>query len=287
MSNLRPFYKEVQAHYDLSNDFFRLFLDPSMTYTCAFFERPDMTLEEAQQAKIDLALGKCDLHPGQRLLEIGCGWGSTIRRAVERHGVRVIGLTLSANQHAEASWRLADLGDRAAVRLQGWEDFEEPVDRIVCIGALEHAREERYAAFFAKCFQLLPAGGRFLLHSIVWPEMSMYARREIEMTYEDVQFHKFMIREIFPGGQLRPASVIERYARGAGFDVSQVQRLGPNYARTLDFWAAALEANREQAIALTSTEVFDIYMRYLTGCARYFVSGDLDVAQFTCVKGVP
>jgi cyclopropane-fatty-acyl-phospholipid synthase len=151
MSQLTPNYRQVQAHYDLSDDFFALFLDPSMTYSCAYFEREEMTLAEAQLAKIDLSLGKCDLRPGMRLLDIGCGWGAVIRRAAERYGVHAIGLTLSKNQHERASKMLADAppsAGRAEVRLQGWEEFDEPVDRIVSIGAFEHFRRERYPAFF-------------------------------------------------------------------------------------------------------------------------------------------
>ncbi|HKB00714.1 MAG TPA: class I SAM-dependent methyltransferase, partial [Gemmataceae bacterium] len=111
MTQLQPFYQQVQAHYDLSNDFFSLFLDPSMTYSCAYFDPPDLDLAGAQRAKIDLALGKCDLRPGQCLLDIGCGWGSTIRRAVEGYGLRAVGLTLSRQQYDLARERLADLGD--------------------------------------------------------------------------------------------------------------------------------------------------------------------------------
>jgi cyclopropane-fatty-acyl-phospholipid synthase len=282
MPTLQPFYRQVQAHYDLSNEFFALFLDPSLTYSCAFFARDDMSLAEAQQAKIDLALGKCDLRPGQRLLDIGCGWGATLRRAVERHGIRAIGLTLSRNQHDLARQRLADLGERVDVRLQGWEEFDEPVDRIVSIGAFEHFREERYPAFFEKCRRLLPADGRMLLHTIVWLDPEELARRGLELGFEDVQFVKFIGRRIFPGGQLRPPSVIRRHAEQAGFAVTQVEALRPHYARTLETWASNLQANGARAIELTSTEVYDTYLHYLTGCARYFREGYLDVVQFTC-----
>jgi cyclopropane-fatty-acyl-phospholipid synthase len=279
---LQPFFEQVQAHYDLSDDFFALFLDPSMTYSCAYFERNDMTLEEAQQAKIDLALGKCDLHPGQRLLDVGCGWGATVRRACDHYGVRAVGLTLSRNQHALAQARLADLGDQAEIRLQGWEEFDEPVDRIVSIGAFEHFREERYSAFFAKCRRLLPADGRLLLHTIVWVDEEVAIQRGLELAPEDVRFMKFVSRQIFPGGQLRPPSIVNRYAQAAGFRVTQVQSLCRHYARTLATWAANLQAKRNQAIALTSAEVYDTYMRYLSGCAHYFREGALDVMQFTC-----
>jgi len=281
---LQPYYANVQAHYDLSNEFFALFLDTSMTYSCAFFDPPELTLAEAQRAKIDLALGKCDLQPGKRLLDIGCGWGAVIRRAVESHGVRAVGLTLSANQCELARARLADLADRAEVRLQGWEEFDEPVDRIVSVGAFEHFREERYPAFFAKCHRLLPPDGRMLLHSIVRPALDQLAERGLELSHEDVLFNKFILKKIFPGGQLRPAEVVRKYAEAGGFRVTRVHALQPHYALTLDAWAANLQAARDRAIALTSKEVYDTYMHYLTGCARYFRSGHLDVMQFTCCK---
>jgi cyclopropane-fatty-acyl-phospholipid synthase len=282
--DLRPFYKQVQAHYDLSNDFFALFLDPSLTYSCAYFEPPDVSLEQAQRNKIDLALGKLDLKPGQRLLDIGCGWGATVRRAVEHYGVTAVGLTLSRNQHDLAGERLADLGGRAEVRLQGWEEFDEPVDRVVSIGAFEHFREERYPAFFDKCHRLLPADGRLLLHTIVKRSLAEVNALGLDVTHEDVLFNKFILKAIFPGGQLRPTDVVRRYAEAGGFRVDRVHPLSVNYARTLEAWAANLEAARDRAVAVASPEVYDTYMRYLTGCARYFRSGHLDVVQFTCCK---
>jgi cyclopropane-fatty-acyl-phospholipid synthase len=277
---LRPFREQVQAHYDLSNEFFALFLDPSMMYSCAYFERPGMSLEEAQRAKIDLTLGKCDLKPGQKLLDIGCGWGGTLRRAVEAHGVTGIGLTLSENQHALARQRLADLGSRVEIRLQGWEEFDEPVDRIVSIGAFEHFREERYPAFFEKCHRMMPADGRLVLHSIVWLERE----RGRDLNTDDVDFIKFLLRKIFPGGQLRTTPRIAKYITAAGFRIDREHHIGPNYAPTLDAWAEKLQAARDRAIAVTSQQVYDEYMRYLTGCADYFRQGWLDVVQFTCCK---
>src|ERR1700760_4927231 len=120
---LRPHFEDVQAHYDLSDEFFRLFLDPSQTYSCAYFERDDMTLEDAQRAKVDLALGKLGLQPGMTLLDVGCGWGATLRRAIEKYDVNVIGLTLSKNQaeHVEKSFDELDTERSREVRLNGWE----------------------------------------------------------------------------------------------------------------------------------------------------------------------
>ena len=151
MPGLAPFYSDVQSHYDLSDEFFALFLDPTRTYSCAYFERPDMTLEQAQRAKIDLALGKCDIEPGMTLLDVGCGWGSVMLRAMDRYDANVIGLTLSKNQHEHVAELLAaHRGHRdAEVLLQGWEDFDQPVDRIVTHQASStpaHGRRDRSTA---------------------------------------------------------------------------------------------------------------------------------------------
>src|SRR3954447_15040609 len=160
-------FANVQAHYDLGDEFFTLFLDPSMTYSCAKFDAPKSTLAEAQLAKIDLTLGKCELRPGQRLLDIGCGWGALARRARERHGVEVIGLTLSENQLAH-NRRLAGGDAGLDFRLEGWETFDTQVDRIVSVGAFEHFGRDKYDAFFAKARSLLPADGVMLLHTITF-----------------------------------------------------------------------------------------------------------------------
>ncbi len=279
MAELRPFYEDVRAHYDLSDEFFALFLDPSRTYSCAYFERDGLSLEEAQLAKIDLALGKCDLEPGMKLLDIGCGWGATARRAAERYGVSVVGLTLSRNQQAYAA-RLTS-GLPVEIRLQGWEEFDEPVDRIVSIGAFEHFRRERFPAFFGKCHRLLPRDARMLLHTIVFAEEETLAARGIVAEHEDLLFAKFIRKHIFPGGQLVMPRVIVEEAEAAGFAVLRQHSLQSHYARTLEIWAANLAAARERAIAVTGEETFDTYMKYLTGCAEQFHAGHVDLIQFT------
>src|SRR6202020_847138 len=136
-TDLTPHFDDVQSHYDLSDDFYRLFLDSTQTYSCAYFERDDMSLEEAQYAKVDLSLGKLGLEPGMTLLDIGCGWGTTIVRALERYDVNVVGLTLSRNQQAHVQRRLDQHSSERTKRvlLRGWEQFDEKVDRIVSIGA--------------------------------------------------------------------------------------------------------------------------------------------------------
>ena len=283
-----PKFADVQAHYDLSDDFFRLFLDPSQTYSCAYFARDDMTLEQAQLAKIDLSLGKLGLQPGMTLLDIGCGWGATLMRALERYDVNVIGLTLSKNQceHVADLLEVSDSPRSKRVELRGWEEFDEPVDRIVSIGAFEHFGHDRYEDFFAMAHAVLPADGVMLLHSITSLNRAELARRGVPLTMDLLRFVRFIITEIFPGGQLPQIPMVERLAGDAGFSVSRVQSLQPHYARTLDLWAAALQEHHDDAVDLQSEEVYQRYMKYLTGCADLFRAGNIDVNQFTCVKGL-
>ena len=283
---LKPHFDDVQAHYDLSDDFYRLFLDATQTYSCAFFERDDMSLEEAQIAKIDLTLGKLRLEPGMTLLDIGCGWGATLMRAMEKHDVNVIGLTLSRNQqaHVEQLFAQSDSPRSRRVLLRGWEQFDEPVDRIVSIGAFEHFGQDRYDHFFKTANHLLPDNGVMLLHTITSLTMKQAQDRGVPLTMELARFLKFLTTEIFPGGQLPTIEMVQERSTDAGFDVARIQSLQPHYARTLDMWAEALQARRDEAIALQSEEVYDRYLRYLTGCAGLFRNGNSDVNQFTLEK---
>lgn len=283
---LTPHFENVQAHYDLSDDFFRLFLDPTQTYSCAYFERDDMTLEEAQLAKVDLALGKLKLEPGMTLLDIGCGWGATMRRAIEKYDVNVVGLTLSENQaaHVQHMFDAMDTPRSRRVLLEGWEKFHEPVDRIVSIGAFEHFGRLRYPRFFKMAHQALPSDGIMLLHTIVRPTFKDAKARGRPLTHEIVHFTQFILAEIFPGGWLPTVPVVEEHATAAGFTMTRIQSLQAHYAKTLEIWAAALEANREQALAIQPEQVYDRYMKYLTGCAKLFRDGYTDIDQFTLEK---
>jgi cyclopropane-fatty-acyl-phospholipid synthase len=286
MAKLVPHFEDVQSHYDLSDDFFRLFLDPTQTYSCAYFERDDMTLEEAQIAKIDLALGKLGLQPGMTLLDVGCGWGATMTRALERYDVNVVGLTLSKNQAAQVE-KLFDESNSPRTKrvlLEGWEQFDEPVDRIVSIGAFEHFGHDRYKDFFKMAYDAMPADGVMLLHSIIGMNPAHAQELGIPLTFELARFVKFIMTEIFPGGRLPSLPMVEERATEGGFEVTRVQSLQPHYAKTLDIWAAALEAHKNEAIEIQSQEVYDRYMKYLTGCADMFRKRQVDVCQFTLEK---
>ncbi len=285
-NELKPYYEESQGIYDVSDDFFALFLDPTMGYTCAYFERDDMTLEEAQNAKFDLALGKLNLEPGMTLLDVGCGWGGALRRAVEKFDVNVIGITLSKNQSAYSRKLLAGIPTNRTVevRMQGWEEFDDKVDRIVSIGAFEAFKVERYPAFFDKAYSVLPDDGRMLLHTILAHNQAFFRDNGIKITISDLKFMKFIEKEIFPGGRLPAVEDIEKLAADSGFTLERVHLLQPHYARTLDMWAENLEKNKDAAIAMQGQEVYDRYMHYLTGCADFFHRGVTNVGQFTLQK---
>ena len=277
---------DVQAHYDLSNEFFALFQDPTRTYSCAYFPRDDMTLHEAQVAKLDLTLDKLGLQPGMTLLDIGCGWGSVMKRAVEKYDVNVVGLTLSRNQHAYCQQVLDQIDSNRSRRalLCDWAEFTEPVDRIVVIEALEHFGFHRYDDFFKFAYYALPDDGVMLLHSITGLHVKQAVERGIPLTIELAKFIRFMVTDIFPGGRLPTIETIEDHTAKVGFKITRVQSLQTDFAKTLDLWAEALQAHRDEAIAIQSQEVYDQYMKYLTGCAKAFRIGGIDVNQFTLEK---
>jgi cyclopropane-fatty-acyl-phospholipid synthase len=286
-NKLTPHFEDVQAHYDLSDEFFQLFLDPTQTYSCAYFERDDMTLEEAQLAKIDLALGKLGLQPGMTLLDIGCGWGATMRRAVEKYDVNVVGLTLSKNQaaHVQRSFDAMDSSRDRRVLLQGWEQFSEPVDRIVSIGAFEHFGFDRYPDFFRMAHDALPDDGVMLLHTICAFNPAKAKEAGIPVTFELARFVKFIITEIFPGGRLPSVEMVKEKAAEGNFTLTREQSLQLHYAKTLDIWAEKLQEHKDEAIAIQSEEVYERYMKYLTGCADFFERGISELGQFTLIKG--
>lgn len=286
MAKLTPKYEELQSIYDISNEFYELFLGPTMGYTCGYFEREDMTGDEAQIAKFDLALGKLGLQPGMTLLDIGCGWGACMARAAEKYDVNVIGLTLSGEQREYAIEKLSKVPTERTleVRLQGWEEFDEKVDRIVSIGAFEHFGFERYPAFFEMAYNALPDDGTMLLHNITGFDLREGQKLGLHMTFEDARFARFIMTEIFPGGRLPSVTMEQEKATEAGFTVKQLQEIGPHYVRTLKIWADALEAHKDEAIAIQGQEVYERYEKYLNGCQKYFASGHISVHQFTLQK---
>ncbi len=277
---------EVRAHYDLSNEFFQLFTDPSVTYSCAYFPRDDMSMEEAQMAKLDLSLGKLGLKPGMTLLDVGCGWGSLMKRALENYDVNVIGVTLSKNQYEFCQNVLAGVeSERSAkVMLADWSEVTEPVDRIVVIEALEHFGFERFDEFFSFAYNLMPDDGVMMVHSLTGMTIPQLVEKGIPLTFEMARFAKFVRDEIFPGTRLPSIELIEKHSTKAGFKLTHIQSLQSDFAKTLDMWAEVLESRKEEAIAIQSEEVYERYMKFLTGCSNGFKKGYTDLHQFTLEK---
>ena len=277
--SLRPRFKDVQAHYDLSDDFFELSLDPTWTYSCAYFERDDMTLKEAQSPRSTWP-GKLGLQPGMCCSTSAAVGGGDAARVGE---IRRQRHRPDAEQEPGCLRRAAARGIGSPrskrVLLEGWEQFHQPVDRIVAIGPLEHFGYGRYAAFFQRAYDLLPGDGTMLLHTIMQLSTKENEERKLPVTMRHVRFFKFIMDEIFPGGRLPTVALVEEHATKVGFTISRIQRLQPHYARTLDMWAAALQAHKDEAIAIQSEEVYDRYMKYLTGRAELFRDGYTDLSR--------
>ena len=283
---MRPHFEDIQAHYDLSDDFFGVFQDPTRKYSCAYFTGPNVTLSEAQIANVDQHLDALDLKPGMTLLEIGCGWGLTLHRAMEKYDVNVIGLTLSKNQQAYCSELLSRIDSERThdVRLEGWEQFHQPVDRIVSIEAFEHFGFDRYDDFFKNCYDILPEDGRMTIQSSVGYHPDDLIARGKKLTFELARFVKFMITEIFPGGRIPSTDMMVQHGEKAGFVVPPPISLRNHYIKTLGIWAARLEHNKDEAIAAAGQENYDRYMKYLTGCQYYFLDESIDVSLVTYLK---
>ena len=230
MPELKPYYEESQAAYDISDDFFGLFLDPNMIYTCAYFERDDMTLEEAQLAKLDLALDKLHLEPGMTLLDVGCGWGGAVVRAVEKYDVNVIGITLSRNHYerskAQAGRDPDDATRRGPVARLGRVPREGRPDRH--LRGLRRVQSGTLATFFDRAYDILPDDGRMLLHSIFTHPQTYWRDHGITVTMSDLRFFRFLASEIFPGGGMCGEADIVDNSRRQGS-----QSTGSNTCRSI------------------------------------------------------
>jgi len=286
-SEMRLFTDEVRAHYDLSNEFYELFLDPTMTYSSGVYESPDDTLEAAQLRKLDQAFDRAKIQRGQTVLDVGFGWGSSVRRLAEQYGAHAIGITLSQAQHDHVVQRNIDhpvTDGKVELRIQGWEQFTDKVDAIVSFEVMEHFRHERYQAFFDRAYEVLPTGGRALIQVNAWTDPDEFKANGLEFSHEQVLFAKFIRKEIFPHAMLPEPMQVVRHAEKAGFKTIHHVTLREHYIPTLDAWAANLEANKTRAIELVGQKKYDDYMHYLTGCSKYFSSGHIDVPQFTFEK---
>lgn len=276
----------IRFHYDVGNDFYALWLDREMVYSCAYFRRGDETIEEAQQAKLDHICRKLRLLPGERLLDIGCGWGALIRHAVKHYGVSALGVTLSPSQAAVANQRIRDAGlsRSCVVELRDYRDLAGmKFDKIASVGMFEHVGRKRLPSYFRSVFALLEPGGLFLNHGIVEaPEIdsapSSLASR--------VLWHKgdFIGRLVFPRGELVRLDEEIAHGEGSGFKTRDVESLREHYVLTLRKWMQRLEANEAEAIRLVGRETYRTWRLYLAASAQGFESGRLSLAQVLFAK---
>ncbi|MFE2095452.1 class I SAM-dependent methyltransferase [Streptomyces sp. NPDC059468] len=267
----------ISHHYDVGNDFYAIVLGPSMVYSCAYWEDGG-TLESAQRDKLELVCAKLGLKEGQRLLDVGCGWGSMAVHAAREHGVSVVGVTLSQEQAAYARKRVADEGltDRVEIRVQDYRDVVDgPYDAISSIGMAEHVGAERYLAYARSLYALLKPGGRLLNHQI--------ARRpqHDESGYET---DPFIDAYVFPDGELAPIGTTVTQLERAGFEVRDVESIREHYARTLRRWVAGLEADWDRAVRLTGPGRARVWLLYMAASALAFEHNRIGVNQVLAVR---
>jgi cyclopropane-fatty-acyl-phospholipid synthase len=269
--------RAIAAHYDVSNDFYRMVLGPSMTYSCAVFTRDDATLEEAQAEKYELICRKLGLRPGMRLLDIGCGWGGMVMHAVSRHGVTAVGVSISQAQVELARKRVAEAGlaDRIDIRYQDYRDVHDgPFDAVSSIGMFEHVGLANLSLYFQRIERLLRPGGRLLNHGICRPAGQR----------ERLKRDSFINRYVFPDGELVEVGKVVSALQGAGLEVRHSEGLREHYARTLRRWVANLEQHWDEAVGQVGIARARIWRLYMAGCALAFEEGATQIHQVLAVK---
>jgi cyclopropane-fatty-acyl-phospholipid synthase len=267
----------IAHHYDVSNRFYRLVLGPSMTYSCALFNRPGATLEQAQEAKHELVARKLGLSEGMRLLDVGCGWGGMLLHAAGRCGVSAVGVTISRRQAELARERVreAGLADRVEIRLADYREVADgPYDAIASIGMFEHVGRSQLDVYFRRLRALLRPGGRLLNHGIGRPprRRSLVGRRT------------FVNRYVFPDGELHEVGTVVSRLQAAGFEVRHLESLREHYALTLRRWVRNLEDSWDEAVAEAGSARARIWRLYMAGSALGFEAGRLQVHQVLAVR---
>ncbi|MBL1090395.1 class I SAM-dependent methyltransferase [Streptomyces sp. NPDC001739] len=268
----------ISHHYDVGNDFYELVLGPSMVYSCAYWAAPDATLADAQRDKLDLICRKLALKEDQRLLDVGCGWGSMVLHAAREYGVRAVGITLSEEQATYARKRIAEAGlaDRVEIRVQDYREIkDEPFDAISSVGMAEHVGRARYAEYADALFALLRPGGRLLNHQI--------ARRPVA-DEEAYRVDEFIDRYVFPDGELAPVGRTVAQLEEAGFEVRDVEAIREHYALTLRAWVANLERHWDAAVRLTSPGRARVWRLYMAASALSFERNRIGVNQVLAVR---
>jgi cyclopropane-fatty-acyl-phospholipid synthase len=267
--------RAVRHHYDVSNDFFALFLDDSMTYSCGIFSRGAKTLEEAQETKLELVCTKLDLKEGQRVLDVGCGWGSFAIHAAERHGVTVVGITLSEPQAELARQRVAERGlsERIEIRVQDYRETSDgPFDAVSSIGMVEHVGSRQIDVYASQLARLVKPGGRVLNHGIA------------RLRHGDPEAGAFTQRYIFPDGAPLHLSRIQFALERAGLETHHIEDFRHDYAETLRHWARRFDDRLDDAIRLGGAERARVWRLYLRGARRGFETGFTSIYQVRCSR---
>ena len=270
LHSLRRDREAIQHHYDVSNGFYRMFLGPTMVYSCAYFDSPDDSLEEAQTRKLDVICRKLRLKPGERMLDIGCGWGALMIHAAANYGVRVVGVTLSEEQAAFARRRIIDAGlsDQCEVRIQDYREVSDgPYDKIVSVGMFEHVGASQLDRYMETVTNLGTPGGLALHHGIC------------RVHDEDETPNTFIRRYVFPDGELHKVATVVAAAEDAGQEIRDLESLREHYALTLRHWVGNLADNREAAIAEVGAERERVWRLYMTASALAFERGDVSIHQ--------
>jgi cyclopropane-fatty-acyl-phospholipid synthase len=267
----------IGFHYDQPLAFYRAFLDERMIYSCAYWDEGVTDLAGAQLAKIDYTLRKLRLREGERLLDIGCGWGGLVIRAAQRFGAYALGITLSRRQHEEAQRRIAEagVGDRVQVELRDYRELgDERFDKIVSVGMVEHVGRERLGEYFRAAWKVLRDGGLFLNHGIA-----------SQLSHgKGYRAGGFIQRYVFPDGDLPNVDRSLREAEATGFEIRDVENLREHYARTLRAWYTNLEAHRDAVIDATDEHTYRIWRLYMAGSARNFLNGQMGLFQTLLAK---
>ena len=269
----------ISHHYDVGNDFYRLVLGPSWTYSCAVFESSADSLEQAQSNKYELIAQKLGLAPGMRLLDVGCGWGGMVLHAALNRGVDAVGITLSKEQARIATERVAAAGmsDRVEIRVQDYRDLKDgPFDAISSIGMFEHVGAEHLRTYFQLLYGLLTPGGRLLNHQI--------GRRPADRTA--VHRRGFVHRYVFPNGELHEIGDLVSGIQRSGFEVRHVESLREHYALTLRHWVNNLDANWSKAVELVGEGRARVWRLYMAGSSSQFRKGSIEIHQVLATKSV-
>ncbi|MHB0868854.1 MAG: class I SAM-dependent methyltransferase [Chloroflexota bacterium] len=271
----------VTYHYDAGNEFFQLFLDRRMVYSCGYFPTGQEDLDTAQETKLEYICRKLRLIPGERLLDIGCGWGALIIHAAERFGVRATGITLSQPQAELANLRIAEAGlaDRARAVVIDYRDVESlgPFDKIASVGMVEHVGSKKLSEYFQAAWEALKPGGIFLNHGITSAARDWGSSNPLDRYV--FQKGAFIRKYIFPDGELIPVGDILGFAERVGFEVRDVESLREHYALTLRHWVHNLEMHREEVLRQAGERICRMWRLYMAGCSHAFSTGRLSVHQ--------